>query len=348
MRKALLLATALLIPAVTATRRHRHLVERRESHARSTGTGTAVQNPPADTASIIDLKSYPPKILATVDVPAAVAVRPQAVAISADESWASSPPPRSWMAAARGRQQGLGHRPEGQPTQGGANAGCRRGVPPWCASPGRKTRPRRQSRRRHRLRLHREGQAPGSGRHGGYRQPEIRPSGIVILPDGKRALLTRDGDHHDQPAAHPTGTEVKIDPRRSPPASHPTPMDITRPARSSPWQHGPWQWRLRHGAADRPEDTHSASCSHRRAALARRREVLARMRRFLAIGSQNGSNKAEGFPFRSAQGLLNDVCVDGINLRKDRAIAHRRLAAGLRLLARRSHAARAKHDRACA
>lgn len=50
------------------------------------GVSTVVQNPPPDTIAIIDLKPFPPKILAEIDVPVSVAGPPLSVAITPDES----------------------------------------------------------------------------------------------------------------------------------------------------------------------------------------------------------------------------------------------------------------------
>src|SRR5688572_11173295 len=52
------------------------------------GVSTVVQNPPADTVAIIDLKPFPPKILAEIETPASVVGPPLSVAIAPDESLA--------------------------------------------------------------------------------------------------------------------------------------------------------------------------------------------------------------------------------------------------------------------
>jgi DNA-binding beta-propeller fold protein YncE len=52
------------------------------------GVSTVVQNPPPDTVAIIDLKQFPPKILAEIDLPTSVAGPPLSVAIAPDESLA--------------------------------------------------------------------------------------------------------------------------------------------------------------------------------------------------------------------------------------------------------------------
>jgi DNA-binding beta-propeller fold protein YncE len=52
------------------------------------GVSTVVQNPPPDTVAIIDLKQFPPKILAEIDLPTSVVGPPLSVAIAPDESLA--------------------------------------------------------------------------------------------------------------------------------------------------------------------------------------------------------------------------------------------------------------------
>jgi DNA-binding beta-propeller fold protein YncE len=52
------------------------------------GVGTVVQNPASDTVAIIDLKQFPPKIIAEIEAPASVAGPPFSVAITPDESLA--------------------------------------------------------------------------------------------------------------------------------------------------------------------------------------------------------------------------------------------------------------------
>jgi len=52
------------------------------------GVSTVVQNPPPDTIAIIDLKQFPPKVLAEIEVPVSVAGPPLSVAITPDESLA--------------------------------------------------------------------------------------------------------------------------------------------------------------------------------------------------------------------------------------------------------------------
>lgn len=52
------------------------------------GVGTVVQNPAPDTVAIIDVKQFPPKILAEIEAPVSVAGPPLSVAITPDEGLA--------------------------------------------------------------------------------------------------------------------------------------------------------------------------------------------------------------------------------------------------------------------
>jgi DNA-binding beta-propeller fold protein YncE len=52
------------------------------------GVSTVVQNPPPDTVAIIDLKQFPPKILAEIELPTSVVGPPLSVAVAPDESLA--------------------------------------------------------------------------------------------------------------------------------------------------------------------------------------------------------------------------------------------------------------------
>ena len=52
------------------------------------GVATTVKSPPPDTLTVIDLKSWPPKVVAEVDVPGSVVGPPFSVAVTPDESLA--------------------------------------------------------------------------------------------------------------------------------------------------------------------------------------------------------------------------------------------------------------------
>src|SRR5258706_13818925 len=52
------------------------------------GAATVVKSPPADTLTLIDLKAWPPKVVAELEVPGSVVGPPFSVAVSPDESLA--------------------------------------------------------------------------------------------------------------------------------------------------------------------------------------------------------------------------------------------------------------------
>src|SRR6058998_309309 len=52
------------------------------------GVATVVKNPPADTLTVIDIKAWPPKVVAELEVPGSVVSPPFSVAVAPDESLA--------------------------------------------------------------------------------------------------------------------------------------------------------------------------------------------------------------------------------------------------------------------
>jgi DNA-binding beta-propeller fold protein YncE len=316
MRKALLLATALLAPALAA-RADIAISSNDPKVTLLNGNATAVANPPADTATIIDLKSNPPKVIATIDAPGSVAGPPQAVAISADESWA--------IITAASKQEGgklavdskvsvidLKANPPKvvQTLDAGAGATSVRFTPDeklvLIANRAVGTISVFTVKDR---RLEAAGTVDTGNAKSG-------PSGIVVLPDGKRALLTRDGDHMIS-LLHINGAEVKIDPRPITSGLAPYTMDINNAgtlAAVGNMGRGNGDFdtvQLIDLKTTPPRVVTSIAVPPSPEGV-----KFSPDGRFLAIGSQNGSNKAEGFPFRSAQGLLTMYAVDGINLRK--------------------------------
>jgi DNA-binding beta-propeller fold protein YncE len=60
-----------------------------DSHTvNNNGVSGAAKNPPSDSVSIIDVSSYPPRVTATVEAPASVVGPPLSIAIAKDESYA--------------------------------------------------------------------------------------------------------------------------------------------------------------------------------------------------------------------------------------------------------------------
>ena len=319
MRKALLLATALLLPALAA----RADIAISSNDAKVTlvnGVGTAIPNPPTDTITVIDVKSYPPKIIATVDVPGSVAGPPQAVAIAADESWA--------IVSAATRQDPAG--------TSGLSLDNKISVIDLKANPPRVVQTLSAGAGATVVRFTPDEKLVlianrGAGTVSVFTvkdkrlepvgtvdtgNPKSGPSGIVILPDGKRALLTRDGDHMIS-LLHINGTDVKIDPRPITSGLAPYTMDINKAGTLAAignmgrgngdfdtvqlidLQTTPFRVVFSTAVPPSPEGVKFSPDG-----------------RFLAIGSQNGSNKAEGFPFRGTQGLLTMYAVEGTSLRR--------------------------------
>src|SRR3989475_11997940 len=52
------------------------------------GVATVVKSPPPDTLTVIDIKAWPPKVVAELDVPGSVVGPPFSVAVAPDESLA--------------------------------------------------------------------------------------------------------------------------------------------------------------------------------------------------------------------------------------------------------------------
>jgi DNA-binding beta-propeller fold protein YncE len=89
-RVAMLLFTPLLVVLVCLPRASAQLAVSANDNkvVLVNGVSTVVQNPPPDTIAIIDLKQFPPKVLAEIEVPVSVAGPPFSVAITPDEGLA--------------------------------------------------------------------------------------------------------------------------------------------------------------------------------------------------------------------------------------------------------------------
>ena len=163
------------------------------------GVNTVVPNPTPDTVTIIDLKTNPPTVIAEVNAPASVVGPPVSVAITPDASLAlvtsatkispadptkvvpdnrmsvidlTARPPRVIDRARGGDGRGRrGHQPRREPRAGGRPR-CRDG-----------------------LGVHDRGQDGHARGQSDFGAPQSGPSRVAITPDGRTALVTRDGDH---------------------------------------------------------------------------------------------------------------------------------------------------------
>jgi DNA-binding beta-propeller fold protein YncE len=163
------------------------------------GANKIIENPPPDTATIIDLGGSPPKVLATLDVPGSVVGPPQSVAVAPDESLAlvvastkkdpadpkktapdnrltvidlkASPPAVIATVEVGTSPAGVSFSPDGKLVLV-ANRGD--GTVSILTASGKT--------------LAVAGKVD-------FGNPRAGPSHVAFLPDGKRALVTRDGDH---------------------------------------------------------------------------------------------------------------------------------------------------------
>jgi hypothetical protein len=78
----------LAFPGRTFSSLRRRPTFRRRPHENVNGVATVVKSPPPDTLTVIDLKAWPPKVVAELDVPGSVVGPPFSVAVSSDESLA--------------------------------------------------------------------------------------------------------------------------------------------------------------------------------------------------------------------------------------------------------------------
>ncbi len=173
-------------------------------------------NPPADTLTVIDLAAYPPAILTTIDVPGSVVGPPTAIAIARDESFAIVT-----SATKAGMKDGAAAIvPDDRVSVIDLTAKPPAIIQTLTAGSGAST-----------VRISPDGTlALVANRTAGTLSvftiagktltaagtvmidPKAMPSGIVFLPDGKRALVTRNGDHIVQ-VLRIQGTQVTLDPR---------------------------------------------------------------------------------------------------------------------------------------
>ena len=226
----LALATAFLLTAgaaaadIAATANDSHTVN-------TNGVSGPAKNAPADTVSIIDVSAYPPKVVATVEAPASVVGPPMSIAIAKDESYAivtaatkldphnpdkivpdnrvtvidlkASPPKAVQQLNAGDGAAGVSISPDGTLALVANRA---EGTVSVFFIKDKRLEP------------------IGKLDLG---NPKSSPSSVAFLPDGKTALLTRDGDSMVN-VLHIDGTKVTIDERPLTTALRPYMLDVNR------------------------------------------------------------------------------------------------------------------------
>jgi DNA-binding beta-propeller fold protein YncE len=163
------------------------------------GTNQIIENPPPDTATIVDLGASPPKVIGEVKAGASVVGVPQSVAIAPDESIAlvtaankkdpadpkkttadnklavidlkASPPAVIQTVEVGAGPSGVSFSPDGKLVLVANRAGGTVSV------------------------LTVSGKTLTLSGTIDFGNPKSGPSHVAFLPDGKRALVTRDGDH---------------------------------------------------------------------------------------------------------------------------------------------------------
>lgn len=163
------------------------------------GVSKVVANPPPDTVTVIDLSSRPPKVRAEIPVPTSLVGPPQSVAVTADESLAFVTAaqridpfdPTKSIAYNRLTMIDLKDNPPAilDTVEAGAGASGvtvnRQGTMVLVANRNEGTVSA--------FRL--EGRKLASLGKVSLGDAKSGPSAVVFTPDGKRALVTRDGDH---------------------------------------------------------------------------------------------------------------------------------------------------------
>lgn len=271
------------------------------------GAQVAAPNAPADTVSIIELAAYPPSILATLEVPGSVVGPPMAVAVARDESFAivtSATKAEAAGPAGIGRDDritviDLTAKPPAivQSLQAGAGATTVRISPDGSLA----LVANRFAGTLSVFAIAERRLAPLSTVMIG---PASMPSGIAFTTDGKAALVTRNGDHMVQ-VLNIDGTSVTLDPRPITTGVAPYTIDVT--ADGSMAAVGNM------GRGDGDADT--VSLIDLTAAPFRTVQTLTVGRspeglkwspdgKVLAVGSQEGTTKPDGNPFRREKGRL--------------------------------------------
>jgi DNA-binding beta-propeller fold protein YncE len=321
-RRARLLLVAMVSGAVPATGMADVVLSSNDGHSVMDAQKTIVApaRPGPDTVTVIDVKSYPPKIKATFEAPGSVVGPPGAIWISADESWGIV---TSATKADAGSKTG-GISPDDRVAVFDLTDNPPKVVQSLTSGPGA-TQVRVSPNGTVALIANRaEGTvsvftvkdkrltAVGKVDTGNAKS---LPSAVVFVDD-KSAILSRSGDNMVN-VLHVDGTNVTIDPRPITAGVGPYTMDINAAhtlAAVSNMGRGdgdadsvslidltskPYRVVGNFGVPSGPEPLRFSPDGQ-----------------FLAIGAQNGSTKPAGHPFHHDNGLLGVYAVEGQSLRK--------------------------------
>ena len=163
------------------------------------GANTVPANPPPDTVTILDIGVSPPKVLGEVQAPSSVVGVPQSVAVSKDEIL------RAGDLRHEGRSRrpeedhagrsALGDRPQGQSAGRHADLAGRPGVTGVSINPAG-TLALTANRNEGTVSIFTiSGKTLTPAGKVDFGNKTSGPSHVAFLPDGKTALVTRDGDH---------------------------------------------------------------------------------------------------------------------------------------------------------
>ncbi len=284
------------------------------------GSLAGVKDAPPDTLAVIDLAKYPPRVAASIEVPGSVVGPPMAVAVAADESYAIV---TSATKADPAAPTLFG--PDDRVSVVDLKASPPKIVQQLTAGPGATV-----------VRI-----APGgrlaliANRFEGtvsiYRirdarleslgkldlgNPKAGPSGIAILPSGKAALVSRDGDSMVS-VLHIDGEKVSLDPRPITAGFKPYTLDINAAGTLAAVSNM--------GRGDGDVDSISLIDLTREPfrgidviPVAGSPEGLkfSPDGRMLAVASQDGTTRPTGSPFRHDHGKLVLFAVDGMHLKR--------------------------------
>ena len=320
LRACLLTTAVLLLPAAAMAD---VVLSSNDAHTVMDASKTMVAANPAgpDTVTVIDVKSYPPKITAAFNAPGSVVGPPGAIWIARDESWG--------IVTAATKAD-----PSAAKT-GGIGPDDRVTVFDLTSNPPKVTQTLTAGAGATQVRLSPDGtlalianRTEGTVSVFTVKDKQLTPAGkldtgnpkslpgAVVFVDGKTALLTRGGDNMVS-VLHIDGTAVTIDPRPVTTAVGPYTMDINRSHTLAAVSNM--------GRGNGDEDSVSlidlTVKPFRTIGTFGVPSGPAPMKfspdgRYLAVGAQNGSTRPASSPFYHAKGLLGIYAVNGKVLHK--------------------------------